>query len=90
MPVQPRDDLDEGGFPGAVVAEHTGDLPRVHLQRDTFQGPDVPVVLADVGQLDQRCHAFASARLRTHAFRSVASSSIAPRKNLYQSGFHCA
>ncbi|GAA3038900.1 hypothetical protein GCM10020000_16480 [Streptomyces olivoverticillatus] len=98
MLVQARNDLDEGGLARAVVAEHTGDLARVDLQGDPFEGADVPVELADVGQPDQ-CrvvvrrvvvHLLASARLRTHAFSRVARSSIAPRKNLNQSGFHWA
>ncbi len=89
--VQPCDDLDEGGLAGAVVAEDTGDLARRDLQGHPLEGADVAVVLADVGQLHQ-CggHARASARLRTHALRSVARRSIAPRKNLNQSGFHWA
>lgn len=94
VPVQPRDDLDEGGLAGAVVAEDTGDLARGDLQRDLLEGADVPVELADAGQLHQggcvgHGH-FASARLRTHALSSVASRSMAPRKNLNQSGFHWA
>ncbi|CAM5436741.1 hypothetical protein SLAVM298S_01896 [Streptomyces lavendulae subsp. lavendulae] len=101
VPVQPRDDLDEGGLPCAVVAEHTGDPAGGDLQGDALEGADVAVVLADVGQLHQggpglgagrgvRAHLLSSARLRTQAFSSVASRSMAPRKNLNQSGFHWA
>ncbi|CAM5711800.1 hypothetical protein SBADM41S_04385 [Streptomyces badius] len=96
--VQPCDDLDEGGLAGAVVAEDAGDLARVDLQRDVLQGFDVAVELGHVGQFDERGrallgrgrHDVASARLRTHALSRVARSSIAPRKNLNQSGFHSA
>ncbi len=103
VPVQPRDDLDEGGFACTVVAEDAGDLTRGDLQGDVLEGSDVAVVLADAGQLHQGGrrvrghgggfaggHLLASARLRTHALSSVASRSIAPRKNLNQSGFHWA
>ena len=69
--------------------------PGVDVEGDALQGPDVAVVLADVAQLDERPSRMSvvhltSARLRTHPLSSVASSSITPRKNLNQSGFHCA
>src|SRR4029079_2561769 len=51
--VQPGHDFDEGGFPGAVVAQHAGDLAGVDGQVDALQGDDGAEGLAHVGYLDQ-------------------------------------
>jgi hypothetical protein len=53
VPVQPRDDLDEGGLAGAVVAQHAGDLAGVHGEVHAVQGADVAVGLARAAQFDQ-------------------------------------
>jgi hypothetical protein len=90
--VQPGDDLDEGGLAGAVVPEHTRHLGVTDLQGDALESDDVAVVLAGVGEPDQRrrglgvgcvgCggHLDASARCRMKLLNRMAPSSRAPRK----------
>ena len=51
--MHPGQDLDEGRFAGAVVAEHTGDLPGAHLGGDALEGDDVAVELRDVLEFEQ-------------------------------------
>jgi hypothetical protein len=48
-----RQDLDQRGLPGAVVAEHAGDLPGPHRRGHAGERHDVPVVLGHAADLEQ-------------------------------------
>src|SRR5579872_5677125 len=91
------DEFDERGFTGAVVAENASDLAASDSETYVGQRSYVAVVLGDVAQLDD--DGFASSLIhagcrstcrRTNMLTRVASSSIAPKKNLNQSGFQPA
>ena len=87
--VQPGDDLDQGRLAGPVVPKAAGHLGPADLEGDALEGDDVAVVLAGVGEPDQRrfgpgvgCggHLDASARCRMKLLNRMAPSSRAPRK----------
>src|ERR1700722_8095165 len=50
-----RQDLDQGRFPGAIVAQEAQDLARLHLERDIEKNVDRTERLVDVGEFEQRC-----------------------------------
>ena len=52
--VQPREDLDQGGFAGAVVAEDARDFAGAHGEVDAAQRLEGAVVLCDAAKLDDR------------------------------------
>src|SRR5262249_17906926 len=88
-------DLDQGRFPGAVVAEDAGHLARVHARRDVAQRDHAPVVLREAVDLEQvgrrRCgHRAFWARVRTNVFSSTAANRIAPWNVYVQLLSHCA
>lgn len=47
-------DLDQGGLPGAVLAEQTVDLSGLDVEVDAVQGPDSGERLGDAGHGEQR------------------------------------
>jgi hypothetical protein len=54
--VNAREQLDEGGLAGAVVAQEAVDLAGAHAQRDVLQGDHATEVLRDAARLeDGRC-----------------------------------
>ena len=49
---QAADDLDGGGLPGAVAAQHAEDLAAVDLEADVVDGDGAAVALVQVLDLD--------------------------------------
>ena len=52
--VDAGEDLDQGGLPGPVVAEKAHDLTGADTHGDVLQRDDLPEVLGDIPDLDQR------------------------------------
>src|SRR6266496_128995 len=88
--VHPGQDLDQGGLPRAVVAQHAGDLARVDHCGHLAQRDDAAVGLPDVAYFDQAHRRTLSARRRKALLTRTAASSITPRNSMNQSLFHCA
>src|SRR2546423_12056503 len=86
-----REDLDEAGLAGAVVAQDAGHLAGVDVRGDVVQCDDVAVVLREVVGLEQvHGHLAFCARLRTNRFRTTAAKRMPPWNVYVQLLSHCA
>src|SRR6266508_2152420 len=87
-PEHAREGLDQGGFPGAVVAEEAGDLPGPDEHGDVLQRDDASEKLRDAPDLQQRPPVGAhrrAARSRMKLLKITATTSTPPRNTRYQS-----
>ena len=90
LAMDPRDDLDERGFPRPIVAEEADDLAGMHAQRHILQGNSRPEVLRDAAQLDDSGladgrHLCASARRLAHWLMRTAPRRMIASRTLYHS-----
>src|SRR5690606_37766757 len=84
-PVHPGQNLDQRRLAGAVVAQQTVDLARVHRHGNVSERDDRAEKLVHAARFDERGHRLSIAFLRKKLLKMTAVRSIAPRNTMNQS-----